>query len=234
MRVAICFSGQFRNVQSTFDRWYNPNVFDVNQEHQIDVFAHSWFDNQTVGKVHYAANRNLNTVVASEPVPDNIIQQIYTIYNPIRLELQRQKTFDEKNYNERKLIDAVPQHGLSRLYSIMRSVLLKKEYEIENNFVYDVVVCTRYDFMLMEPFAFDIVTDEGVYHPGHSPHGFNVCYAMGKSKIMDFYANLYSHVDTVFNSGIEWCDELLAIRYLEMRGIPTFNFNIRNNINRGI
>lgn len=233
MRIALCFAGQLRNVRSTFDRWYKPNVFEVNKEHQIDVFVHSWFDNQTVGKVHYAANRNPNSVIASEPVPEDVIGQIYTTYNPIGLQLQHQKVFDEKNYNERKLIDAVPQNGLSRLYSIMRSVILKKEYEIENNFVYDVVACARYDFMFLEPFKFDVVVENGVYHPGYSPHGFNVCYAMGKSDVMDIYANLYTHVDTVYNTGIEWCDEFLAIKYLELCNIPTYSFDVQNNINRG-
>lgn len=233
MRIALCFSGQLRNVQSTFERWYKPNVFDNNSEHQIDVFAHSWFDKNTTGKVQYAANRERDTVVASEPVPYNIIQQVYDIYDPIWFELQRQRDFDEKDYNERKLIDAVPFNGLSRLYSIFRSVALKREYEEEYNFTYDVVACLRYDFVFFEPFKFDLVNTPGVYHPGYSPHGFNVCYVMGDSQSIDIYSQLYHNVDLVYRTGIEWCDEILANTFLQITNIPTFSFNIRNTINRG-
>ena len=233
MRVALCFSGQLRNVKSTFDKWYKQNVLDVNQHHQIDVFVHSWFDKNSVGSVYYAANEIPNSVQGSDPLPENVIQQVYDCYNPIKFELQHQKTFDEKNYNDRRLHGAVPQNGLSRLYSIRRSIMLKLDYELENDFKYDVVACARFDFTFKEPFLFDIVTHNAVYHPGYSPHGFNVCYAMGRSQIMDTYASLYDNVDTVFNTGIHWCDENLARRFLQMCDIPAVDFKILNGLNRG-
>ena len=137
MRIALCFSGQLRNVKSTFDKWYKQNVLDVNQHHQIDVFVHSWFDKNSVGSVYYAANEIPNSVQGSDPLPENVIQQVYDCYNPIKFELQHQKTFDEKNYNDRRLHGAVPQNGLSRLYSIRRSIMLKLDYELENDFKYE-------------------------------------------------------------------------------------------------
>lgn len=233
MKIAICFSGQLRNIQSTFLNWYKPNVLDVNQDHEIDIFVHSWFDKNTIGSVHYAANRVPNSVVASDPVPEDIIQQMYGAYNPIATILQKPKTFDEKNYNERKLPDAVPAHGLSRLYSIFRSVQLKAQYEAENNFKYDVVACARFDFMFKEPFKFDLVNEPGIYHPGYSPHGFNVCYAMGDTDSINQYALLYQNVEIVYNTGIAWCDEILANTYLNMCGIPVYDFKTLNGINRG-
>lgn len=234
MRVALCFSGQLRNIESTYTHWYKPNVLDANEEHQIDVFVHSWFDNHTIGKVHYAANKVPNSVVASEPVPANVIQRIYDLYNPVEMILERPRTFDEKNYNERKLPDAVPAHGLPRLYSIAKSIELKSAYETEHNFTYDVVACARFDFTFKQPFNFNLVTSHGIYHPGYSPHGFNVCYAMGTSRSMDAYAGLYQHVDLVYNTGITWCDELLALRYIEMCKLPVYDFNVLNGINRGL
>lgn len=233
MRVALCFSGQLRNVKSTFDGWYKPNVIDANSEHQIDVFVHSWYDNSTVGKVYYAANHNPTYQPANVPIPTDVIQQVYESYNPVKLELERPKNFDINNYNTRKLIDANPQHGMSRLYSLLQSVKIKSQYENENHFKYDVVACARYDFMFGSAFNFNIVNADGVYHPGYSPHGFNVCYAMGNSTSMDMYANLYNVVDDVYNTGINWCDEILAKQYLEMNNIAIHNFSVQTNINRG-
>ncbi len=234
MRIAICFSGQLRNIRSTYENWYKPNVIDANKHHDIDVFVHSWFDKNTVGSMHYAANRIPNSVIASEPVPHDVVQQIYDIYNPISVVLQRPQLFDEKHYNERRLPDAVPAHGISRLYSIFRSVQLKTQYETDHNFKYDVVVCARFDFAFNEPFSFDLVRSHGIYHPGYSPLGFNVCYVMGDSDSINRYSFLYHNVETVYNTGIDWCDECLAHTYLEMCGIPVYNFKVRNSINRGI
>jgi hypothetical protein len=233
MRVAICFSGQLRNVKSTYDISYQQHVLEANTDHQIDIFGHSWFDKSTVGTVYYAANRDPKYQPASAPIPTDIIQQLYDCYNPIQLRLEHQKQFDTKNYNERKLPDAVPSHGISRLYSLMRSVQLKALYELENDFMYDVVVCARYDLMFRAPFNFSLVKSPGVYHPGHSPFGFNVCYAMGDTHSMNVYANLYNQIDEVYATGINWCDELLALKYLQMNEIPIYDFNIPTNINRG-
>lgn len=233
MRIALCFSGQLRNVESTYYQSYKQNVIDANPQHQIDCFVHGWFDNTTVGSVFYAANHVPDSVVACDPISNDIISQVYTLYNPVRLELQRPQVFDEKNYNERKLLDAVPQNGLSRLYSLFRAVKLKSEYEEENNFSYDVVVTTRFDFVFQQPISFDVVTNKGVYHPGYSPHGFNVCYAMGDSETMNTYSYLYYNVDIVFNSGATWCDELLALRYLQLTNTSVYDFSIPCTLNRG-
>lgn len=233
MRIAFCFSGQLRNVESTYYQSHKPNIIDANQHHQIDFFTHGWFDNQTVGSVHYAANHIPNSVIACDPISQNVIEQIYDLYNPIRIELQRPQKFDERNYSQRKLLDAVPQNGLSRLYSIYRAVKLKSEYEEEHNFIYDIVVCTRFDFVFQYPISFDIVKAPGIYHPGYSPHGFNVCYVMGDSKNMDEYSYLYMNVDEVYNSGIHWCDELLALRYLQLTQKPVYDFHTPCSLNRG-
>lgn len=231
MRVAICFSGQLRNVQSTHERWIKPNVIDANAEHQIDFFVHSWYDNTTVGTA-YTASNNTDVVVTSKPVPDDIIQQIYTCYNPISVELERPIKFDARDYNERRLSGAVPENGISRLWSLWKANQLKKEYEAMHQFQYDVVACARFDLGYLRPFSFNLVREKGIYHPGHSPHGFNVCYAMGDSQSINQYTNLLLDYDKVYRSGVTWADELLASGYLNMLTIPIYDCDIPTQINR--
>ena len=233
MKVAICFSGQLRNVSSTYEQTLKSNILDANSEHQIDFFVHSWFDRNTTGKIYYASNEIPDSVAACNPIPDDVVQQMYNIYNPISVEMQHPKQFDEKDYNHRRLNGANPQNGLSRLYSLYRSVKLKSEHEIENNFIYDAVVCTRFDLGFVESFNFNLITKNGIYHPGYSPHGFNVCYAMGDSASVDTYSFLYHNVNAVFNTGIYWCDENLAKRYLEICNMPVYDFHKQTRINRG-
>lgn len=233
MKIALCLSGQLRNVQSTYS-WFKSNVFDCNSSHIIDTFVHSWFDKNTIGNVHYAANHIPNSVIACDPIPDNVINQVYDSYNPIVFQLEHQKQFDEKNYNTRKLLDAIPQNGLSRLYSLYKSVKLKNYYEIENNIQYDLVMVTRFDLMLLAPVIFDNFINNGIYHPGNSPHGFNVCCVIGKSSDINVYSKLFNLVDDVFNTGIYWCDELLAIQHCNMQSLAIYDFNIPTKLNRGI
>lgn len=233
MKVALCFSGQFRNVEPTYYQSFKSNVIDINSHHEIDCFVHGWFNKETVGSVEYAANRIPDSVIACDPIPSNIISQVYNLYNPVRMELQHPKIFDDKNYNERKLLDAVPKNGLSRLYSLFRAVKLKREYEEENNFKYDVVVVTRYDLVLQKPVLFDIVTGRGIYHPGYSPHKFNVCYVMGDTQTIDNYSYLFHNVDAVYSTGVDWCDELLALRYLQLTETPVYDFGVPCTLNRG-
>lgn len=235
MRVALCFSGQLRNVKSTFDGWYKPNVLEPNAHHDIDVFVHSWYDKNTVGNIYHAANEIPNSVQACDPIPENVVQQVYDLYDPVEFHLERQLMFDEKNYNTRRLHGAVPQHGLSRLYSIFQVLSLKVNYEKTHDFTYDVVACARFDFTFKQPFSFDIVTQpNAIYHPGYSPHGFNVCYAMGDSESMNKYGMLHRYVDDVFNTGISWCDENLAKKFIEMAGMQSIDFNVLNGLNRGL
>jgi hypothetical protein len=210
-----------------------PNLFDANAEHQIDVFVHSWYDADTPGTLYYAANDNPTFQKATDPIPSNVIQQLYDNYNPVRLELERPRTFDVKRYYERRMVDAIPENGMSRLYSINRVLHNCRSYAYDAGFTYDVIVNTRYDFILNSPVKFDSVVESGVYHPGFSPHGFNVCFAMGKSNDMGWYGKLYGMVDAIFNTGVTWCDELLTVQHLKLLDIPTHNLHIPNGINRG-
>ena len=233
-RVAVCFSGQLRNVKSTYEIGYKPNMWDTNTNCQIDVFGHSWYDKNTTGMIYTAANRMRNTIPACSPVPSDIIQQVYESYNPIQLYLQQQLVFDEKDYNERKLPDAVPEHGLSRLYSIQRANEARLQHERNMDFVYDLVIFTRYDFVIMEKLLFDVIGKEtGIFHLGYSPHNFNVCFTMGDPQSMTKYAQLYNDIESVYKRGVFWCDELLALNYLQYQNIPIYDLTIRNMINRG-
>jgi hypothetical protein len=118
------------------------------------------------------------------------------------------------------------------LYSIYQANLLKRQYEKDNNFTYDIVVCTRYDFKLLKPMLFDWVTVDkpGIYHPGGSP--FNVCCAMGDSTSANQYAELYLNYDMIYRMGTTWVDEFLAKDYLNYNGIEVYDMHIPNGLNR--
>ena len=127
MRVALCISGQPRVVRSTFDNYIKPNLFDANSEHQIDTFVHTWFDNEEITKQYINAGGHL----ASEPISSVVIQDIQELYNPVKMLVEKQIMFDEKDYNERKMPGIVPFFSLSKMNSIQRANQLRLEYENE-------------------------------------------------------------------------------------------------------
>lgn len=229
MRVALCFSGQLRNVRQTYEQSYLPQILTPNSHHQIDVFSHSWYDKTTTGTQFITAGGG----VGSNVTPANIIEEVYQLYNPIATILQQQIQFDERNYNDNKYPMIKPMFTLSKMFSTWLSIQLKINHEAMYNFTYDVVAIARYDWIFHQPVAFDIVQAPGVYHPGCNPHGINVGYVMGDSSSMNHYASLFHNVSSVYDRGVPFCDEILAQEFLLYTNTPIHNFAIPSTINRG-
>jgi hypothetical protein len=229
MRVAICFSGQLRNVRTTFEQFYRPHVLEPNQHHEIDTFVHAWYDRDTIGQSLITAGGG----VGSTPVPGNVIQEVYEYYNPKTTLLQHQLPFDERNYNDNKYPMIKPKFTLSKMYSGWMSNQLRLDYETKFGFKYDVIAVARFDWAFLQPIHFDFVTRPGIYHPGLNPHGINVGYIMGDDSSINTYSNLFYDVQRVYDTGVSFCDEILAEAYLTRQNIPIFNFATPTTINRG-
>lgn len=128
-RIAVCISGQSRTWRSTKDTFLEFfNFSDQLQNHQpitVDFFIHTW---------------NINMFEDVHVVPRNIeqctdIEDIKNFYNP--------KLMMVDNFYEKKDF----YHWDALFYSFMKSVFLKKKWEIENDFVYDLVIKTRFDLI---------------------------------------------------------------------------------------
>jgi len=93
----------------------------------------------------------------------------------------------------------------SMLYSIMMANELKKQYEIENNFRYDLVIKTRFDLVFPKTIKFPV--DEniwprtiysvngncGINHTDYENHGISDVIFWGDSQSMDLATNIYRH-----------------------------------------
>src|ERR1035441_1612720 len=145
MRIALCFSGQLRNVRQTYEQYYLPHIIQPNKHHQTDVFVHAWYDKSTVGHTFITAGEG----VGSHPTPANVLQDMYEIYNPVSTMLQHQVHFDELNYNERRYPSIKPRFTLSKMYSGWAANQLKLNYELSHGFKYDVVAVARFDWAFL-------------------------------------------------------------------------------------
>jgi len=124
-----------------------------------------------------------------------------------------------KHYDIKKSIfDKKPQswfydndHWSSLFYSLSQSLMLKRRYEIQNNFEYDVVVKSRPDVVFYPGHTCYLETLDCQDNVIHTTHGgnmehefgmFNIddCVFYGNSKTMDTIVNMYFYRQKLIDS----------------------------------
>jgi len=125
MRIAVCISGQSRTWRTAVENI--KNYFKVDAD--VDYFIHTW-DTNTF--------RNSNEVVTQKKDYkiiniNNERKEIIEAFNPVSIMI------DEYIFHK------YGRNWQSLFYSFMKSVWLKRKHEIENDFIYDIVIKTRFD-----------------------------------------------------------------------------------------
>jgi hypothetical protein len=166
MRVALCLHGNVGMLYTSKNQYkwdqyvdyrigyshFNKHLFNVNTN--VDVFIHSW-----------------NT---------EFEKGIKKLYQPKLSLFEKQKKFNAKGSNETGTLRK--EHMFSRWYSAKESIRLKKEYEIKNNFKYDFVLSTRFDFLFLKDINFNLFKDKSLlYVP------FNDNYMPHNPRIVDYF-----------------------------------------------
>jgi hypothetical protein len=166
MKVAFCLHGNIGSLYTNKREYkflndvdyrighhhYQKHIFDINPH--VDVFIHSWSCNYK--------------------------NEICETYTPKKYLFEKQKTFNAKWSDEigtkRKEV------SLSRWYSAMESVRLKREYEEANNFKYDYVISIRFDLVFLKDLDFSLFKDNSLlYVP------FNKNFMTHNPRIMDYF-----------------------------------------------
>jgi hypothetical protein len=161
MKVAVCISGQLRSWEDCYKTWIklfdtiknHPNFIDKDVE--FDYFFHIW-DFNTIPELQWREKyKKLGYVRKVTSVSIEEIQEIINIFKPKKYLIQdKDVSFSREKITDdictSLTIDKIPIKShiswtTSQLYSIMRCAFLKREYEIENNFEYDVCVRMRFD-----------------------------------------------------------------------------------------
>lgn len=223
MKVAICISGQPRNVHKGFT-YIEPNLLAHND---CDVFIHMWWDEEQIGKPYI--NAGGHTVTG--PIEGNMLEDIVKMYNPVLMHHEPQKDFDEKDYAERAYPAIKPASSLSQKYSAMKAHELRRETGRE----YDAVVRLRFDLALQTLICVSNYDLNVINVPNRCPHpgGIDDTFAIGNSANMDVYGNLYTHIDELYHSNVPFCDEILLGQYLGRNNIPVKRHNIIYDLLRG-
>jgi hypothetical protein len=212
MRIALCFSGQPRFVKETY-KLYMDNLIIPNNI--TDIFFHMWWDNTVFDKMGKVTNnpgifwidkRDLGFIV------DN--------YKPIQILAEKADSID-KSPIFLKVPNTIPHLQVPvnnvkhSLYSAYRSILLKKQFEIENNFVYDCVIKIRTDIeldkeILIKDLNLNNISVNGAYN--NLEIGWcNDYYGISNSSNMDIYSEIWHNfMDYNLNENcIFQCHQLL-------------------------
>lgn len=224
MKIALCISGQPRNVQKGYSQFIQPNFLAHNE---CDVFIHTWWNSNQVGKKFINAGNH----VASDPVGEDDLALIIKLYNPVTMHFEPQIDFDTSDYVDNIYPGVKPFSSLSQKYSSMRVHELRRESGRE----YDAVVRLRFDFALKDKITVAEADLDKLSIPNRCnfPGGVDDTFAIGSPAIMDVYSDLYNCIHGLYQRGIPFCDELLLGQHLVNHGISVDKHNIQYDLIRG-
>jgi hypothetical protein len=213
MRIAICFSGTLRQFKSCYAS-FKTNIVDSNSC-EIDIFVSTWKSKIRHFKKHVNDEGGIDEMKSLyKPVSVNIEKYDHERRLQLYQETQMQK-FQSKAQEHHKCKGKHRKdkcrfcgsnnihNQIGQLYNIWKANELKKQFEYENNFKYDLVVRTRFD-----NYFFNSLTDSLVEQVSNGsiwiPYGFddlpeygggvNDQFAIGTSESMDIYSSMYTNM----------------------------------------
>jgi len=199
MKVALCFSGGIRNLEDNYESINRCLIEPLN----ADVFIHGWY---------FKVNELNNThkMYRKKETDENKVLLLlkpkkykFEYYDKSK-ENEMIDKFDinriKEKYNDNPYLCQLYPNTCGMFYSINKSNELKKEYEKENNFKYDIVIRCRPDFEFYTPLnenVLNLVNDNNILLPLDN-YAFvtQQCdkFAIGKSVTMDYYSDLINNI----------------------------------------
>lgn len=217
MRVAFLFTGQLRSFDTVWKQIEKCNAY-----YQADVFCHTWTDNSIHAEWRKYSYKNVDK--------ETILSQLTERLHPKKIQIDE---FDEKQLiTNQALYDRFQDkhddwygyrgsRTIGALYSLYACNELKKEYEKENGFTYDLVVKTRYDCIFQSPFIDTSTYDKNYLwmHTQSTSAGINDVMYWSGSEVMDKLASCYLYIDTYFKNGIIIFGEIVLAHHINIQNI---------------
>ena len=160
MKVALCLSGHLR----TYDKTYESIYKELYDKYEVDTFISTW---KNLGNKKYAAD---------DPLPEGELVDVETvkkIYNPVTISMddaeiepiaqKLKKLFENCKFGNG---DKMSQLSIM-LYKIWHANEMRRAYENQNKFKYDVVIRARFDVYL-KYIRMDLVKEKLYCTPGYN------------------------------------------------------------------
>lgn len=170
MKIAVCFFGYTRDIEKNYNT--HKNLFKLNPDIFIHTFTSSGKKSNTRFKDEVWIKQNeLNNTID--------INFLKSKYNPKGITVEK-NDLESFSINDGRVIplfvlqahDDATKYINSQLYTKYMVCTMKKAYEIENKFNYDIVILSRFDF------GFDFLNIKEllnldmsrIYFPGYNSH----------------------------------------------------------------
>lgn len=202
MKIALCFSGQPRDLRKCYP-FIKKALLDNNN---IDVYAHLWWDNSYQNKIvrFHTTNRFEN---------EDCGQVFKDLYQPKSCMIEPQKEFDLTGWNlDNNFIDADMRKlftakvlfcSLSMWYSVAQAFKLA----VESNIDYDLYIRARTDLIFMYPLDFsqfdpNILYISDSYYGQQTPGDYTDWFAIGGKKRMSDFVELSNEYEKYNKNGL--------------------------------
>jgi hypothetical protein len=211
MKIAVCLSGQPRNVDMTYP-FVKKNIIDPNIAigDEVDVFIHMNYDesNPYIEKTHLD-NGNCN-------LPKDIEKYAVHVYQPKRYVIEKPHNFrnpnlkspqgrldnsremnKHRNYTDEQQTEHIFRQLLSSYYSIYKCNEFKEVYANDNGFVYDYVIRLRFDAypripLICRNYDPNFIYYEEILQPDQIISDW---FNFGSNAIMNIYASIFLQIE---------------------------------------
>lgn len=218
MKIALCFSGQMRDLNETKNFWT-----ELIKKYDMDVYASFWD--------------------IERPEIGDTIKEFEKVYTPKRLEVENYDIFKVSTQDlasmhvqpPRTLLPQLQQASkafgqLSMYYKVWRANMLSKQLGVD----YDLVIRARIDTLMDENFELELNDMLNVPMGSNNcpsfpqSDGINDCFAYGKPKVMDYYSFIFLQMMEYLKSGhyLFPPEHFLAVHFskvkIDIRYFPTY------------
>lgn len=182
MRTALIISGLPRYVEKSF-----PNINQcLIEPNNPDIFIHTWKD----------ADGTLNYPIAELYRPKMLKAEMQKTWRHTAWDLDRMMKSHARSYHRDKFVEML----YSSWYSIQQSNMLKEEYRLKNDIVYDCVIRARFDIHFNRPVVVtrynqNILNVSNKWLPDHDMTDDR--FAFASNAIMNAYCGGFNMMDAV-------------------------------------
>jgi hypothetical protein len=229
MRIALCLSGQPR----FFKQGYQSLMQTLLSRYNCDLFIHSWYSEELLGKpfstTHGGTVGKVGFVEKDTPV------QVVDLYKPVSYRFDKPIDFNSNlTFTQENVRAGVNVNGIySMFYSIKESILLAEEYELANNFKYDLVVRLRFDLQFVSEIVFESYDLNYLYVPrSGNPNVYYDIFGFGSSSLMSNYKNVFFDIERVWNPNKHFVGENILTDSLSLHNIPVTKIDWTINLIR--
>lgn len=214
MKVALLLHGHLR----TFDKTYKSIYQYINGDDiSLDIFIHTWDTIDRKSPSYYNINYN-------KKIDAKVIERVFSCYKPINIECDTQiLKYPNKTCPYNNISYEGHKYYFESFYKVNQ---LKKKYENENKFKYDIVIKSRPDVLFKTPLDLTKLNKKITYLLGnpinnnadlHSIGNFRafnvitISNSENMDKIADFYHSIDKYIFVKLHKHSDFIDYILDL-----------------------